>query len=199
MPKYRSNPTPWPNPAYYLLRFFQFLASIGIIGILSYFMYYLIKSRLRVPPEFIIQYVASLLALLNIVTTTVAKCCGALNPKFAVVFDFLILACLAVAFGLLNNAMHGLVRHDCTNGQWGVTGQGGVRICRMYKGVWAFCVTGLVTYLLSIVVDGIVIRRLGNHKYVAANPKSMQQTKTYVAPNYSQDTSYGSGGLPSHG
>ncbi|KAK6346557.1 hypothetical protein TWF696_006681 [Orbilia brochopaga] len=199
MPKYRSNPTPWPNPAYYLLRLLQFISSIGIIGILSYFIYYLIKSRMKVPPVFIIQYVASLLALLNIITTTVAKCCGALNAKFAVAFDFAILAALAVAFGLLTSAMHGLPFSDCTNGSWGVVGQGGVRICRLYKGVWALGIVGLVTYFFSILVDGIVIRRTGNHKYVVANPKSMQQTKTYVAPNYSQDTSYGSGGLPSHG
>ncbi|KAF3905203.1 hypothetical protein ABW21_db0200163 [Orbilia brochopaga] len=199
MPKYRSNPTPWPNPAYYLLRFLQFVTSIGIIGILSYFSYYLVKSRMKVPPVFIIQYVASLLALLNIVTTTVAKCCGALNAKFAVVFDFVILAALSVAFGLLTNAMHGLVFKECTNGAWGVEGQGGVRICRLYKGVWALCVISLIAWVFSLVVDGIVIRRTGNHKYVVANPKSMQQTKTYTAPNYSQDTSYGSGGLPSHG
>lgn len=58
MPKYRSNPTPWPNGGYYFLRFIQFLCSIGTIGTLSYFVYYLVKARFGIPYEFIILYVA---------------------------------------------------------------------------------------------------------------------------------------------
>ena len=58
MAKYRSNPTPWPNGAYYFLRFVQFLCAIGQVGILTYFIYYLVKARLSIPNEFIILYVA---------------------------------------------------------------------------------------------------------------------------------------------
>ncbi|KAF3903291.1 hypothetical protein ABW20_dc0110408 [Dactylellina cionopaga] len=199
MPKYtRSNPTPWPNGAYYILRFGQFICSLGTMGTLSYFIYYLVKARIGVPVEFIILYVAALLSLLNVVTTTVAKCCGALNAKFAIGFDFFILACWAVAFGLLTHAMSRLLGEDCTAGNWGEVGGNGVYVCRLYKATWGLGLSGLILYIFSVVLDGVVIGRVGNHKYTVANPKSMQQTKAYV-PNYSQDTSYGSGGIPSHG
>ncbi|EWC46416.1 hypothetical protein DRE_04359 [Drechslerella stenobrocha 248] len=197
-PKYRSNPTPWPNPAYYFLRFVQFFVSIGIMGILSYFIYYLVKNRISVPPEFIILYVAAVLSLFTVVTTTVAKCCGALNAKFALGFDGIVLICVSVAFALLTRAMHGLVFSSCTDGHWGAEGGNGVFVCRLYKAVWACALTSVLTFIGSGILDIVVIRRVGSHKYTQANPKSMQQTKTY-APNYSQDTSYGSGGLPSHG
>ncbi|KAF3908285.1 hypothetical protein AA313_de0206066 [Arthrobotrys entomopaga] len=198
MAKFRSNPTPWPNGGYYFLRLGEFATSIGTIGTLSYFIYYLVKARFGVPYEFIILYIAALLSLLNIITTTVAKCCGALNAKFALAFDFILLACWTVAFALLHRAMHGLIFSDCTDGHWGAEGGNGVYVCRLYKATWAFALAGIVFYLLSIILDIIVVRRVGSHKYIAANPKSMQQTKTYT-PNYQADTSYGSGGLPSHG
>jgi hypothetical protein len=54
-------------------------------------------------------------------------------------------------------------------------------------------------YFFSFVLDAVVVRRQGSHKYQPANPKSMQQQTKAYAPNYTQDTSYGSGGLPSHG
>ncbi|KAK6507925.1 hypothetical protein TWF481_006346 [Arthrobotrys musiformis] len=199
MPKYRSNPTPWPNGGYYFLRFIQFICAIGTIGTLSYFVYYLVKARFGIPYEFIILYVAALLSLLNIITTGVAKCCGALNAKFALAFDFLILAAWTVAFALLHRAMHGLIFSDCTDGHWGSTEGNGVYVCRLYKATWAFAVASIAFYLGSVILDVVVVRRVGNHKYTQANPKSMQQTKQYAAPNYAQDTSYGSGGLPSHG
>ncbi|KAK6343661.1 hypothetical protein TWF730_011252 [Orbilia blumenaviensis] len=198
MAKFRSNPTPWPNGAYYFLRFIQFVSSLGVIGILSYFLYYLIRARIGTPPEFIILYVAGLVSLLNIITTGVAKCCGALNAKFALAFDVLLLAFWAVAFALLHRAMGGLIWGDCTDGHWGAAGGNGVYVCRLYKAAWVFAVVAIAFYLGSVILDVVVIRRVGNHKYVVANPKSMQQTKQYT-PNYSQDTSYGSGGLPSHG
>ncbi|KAF3933686.1 hypothetical protein ABW19_dt0201102 [Dactylella cylindrospora] len=198
MVKYRSNPTPWPNGGYYFLRFIQFLCSIGTMGTLSYFIYYLVKAKFGIPYEFIILYVASLISLLNIVTTTVAKCCGALNAKFCLAFDFLVMAGWATAFGLLHHAMHGLIFGDCTDGHWGAEAGNGVYVCRLYKATWAFAVAAIAAYLFSVILDIVVVRRVGSHRYTAANPKSMQQTKQYV-PNYGQDTSYGSGGLPSHG
>jgi len=199
MAKYtRANPTVWPNGGYYFLRLVQFLATIGTFGTLSYFIYALVKAKFGIPYEFIILYVAALVSLFNIVSTTVAKCCGALNPKFALGFDILILIAWSVAFGLLHRAMHGLIFSDCTAGRWGAVEGNGVYVCRLYKATWAFAVAAIVAYLASVILDIVVVRRAGNHKYVQANPKSMQQTKQYV-PNYAQDTSYGSGGLPSHG
>jgi len=194
----RSNPDAWPSAGYYLVRFIEFLTSIGIIGTLAYFIYALLKAKFGVPYEFIILIIAAIFSLFNIVTSGVAKCCGALNPKLALPFDVLVLAGYAVAFGLLNRAMDGLVFRSCTTGSWGAINGNGVYVCRLYKAVWAFTITALAMYLFSVLIDVIVIRRVGSHKYARANPKSMEQTKQYPV-NYSQDTSYGSGGLPSHG
>jgi len=199
MPKYRSSPDAWPNAGYFLVRFLEVLCSFGIMGTLSYFVYALVKAKLGIPYEFIILYAAAVFSLFNVVTTGVAKCCGALNAKWAIIIDFLALAAYSVAFGLLQHAMGHLVFENCVAGRWGIEGGNGVYVCRLYKATWAFSVTAIGMYVISCLIDIVVIRRVGSHKYVVANPRSMQQTKTYSAPNYAQDTAYGSGGLPSQG
>jgi len=193
-PRYRNNPTAWPNAGYFFLRFIQLICTIGVMGTLSYFIYVLAKAHMGVPYEFIVEYAVAVLSLLTIVSTNVAKCCGALNPLFALALDFITLAGWSIAFGLLAHAMGKLPFEDCTAGAWGVEGGTGVYVCRLYKATWAFSVTVIAMYAFSCILDGIVIKRVNSHKYAPANPKSMQQTKEYK-PNYTQDTSYGSGGL----
>ena len=52
-----------------------------------------------------------------------------------------------------------------------------------------------ISFFFSFALGVYVLIKSRNQSYAPANPKSMQQTKTYNAstPNYSQDTSYGSG------
>jgi len=199
MPNFRKQPTAWPNAFYYINRFIQFTSSIGVIGINAYFVYNLLKDKMGIPHEFILLVAVSLFSLVNIIVSTVAKCCGALNPKFALSIDFICFAWWGVAFGFLTHAMGPQVWNSCVGGTWGDESGDGPYICRLYKAGWVLALAAVAFFLSSVILDITVIRRNANHKYIPANPKSMQQAKTYNnAPDYTQNTSYGSSGLAAH-
>jgi len=168
---------------------------LGVIATMVYFIVNLIKDHFGIPYEFILLVAVAIVSLINVFGTTVAKCCGALSPGFALALDFISLAGYAVAFGLLTHGMGATVFGSCMAGAWGAEGGDGVWICKLYKAAWAFALGGVVFFLSSVALDVHALRKNANHKYVPANPKSMQQTKTYAQPDYSQNTSYGSGGL----
>jgi len=86
-------------------------------------------------------------SLINIILTTVLKCCGALSPKFALFLDFICFAWWSVSFGFLTHAMGPQVWKGCVGGTWGDESGDGPYICRLYKAGWVMTLSAV--YVLS--------------------------------------------------
>lgn len=71
----------------------------------------------------------------------------------------------------MSYSMYGTILTTCTTEYWG--NATGIKVCRAYKALFSFTVTGLASHLAAVVLDGIVRRRqtrLGKYNAMSSTP-----------------------------
>jgi hypothetical protein len=76
--------------------------------------------------------------------TIVFYFCRALNPTVNLAINAMLSVFWATGFGLLTWAMSGTLVHKCNATNWG--NDAGVMVCRLYKALFTFSLTGLYVH-----------------------------------------------------
>jgi hypothetical protein len=119
-----------------ILRFFQLLWALIVIGVLAYFVYHLRQDNFSVPWEFSILDLAAALTLINLVVNSALFLCWSVSAVAVIVVDLILTVLWGVAFGMLTKAMGQTITQSCSTDNWGDSA--GVQVCNMFKVLFAF-------------------------------------------------------------
>lgn len=98
----------------------------------------------------------SLLTLVVLASTSALHCCHVLSPRLSLLFNVPLLVLWALSVSLLGWNMAGTLGHVCNRSNWGTSD--GIMICRLYKALFSFTVTGFVSALAAAWLDAKVRR-----------------------------------------
>jgi hypothetical protein len=93
----------------------------------------------------------ALLTLLSLTITIALHCFYGLNPTLNTILNSVLALLWAVGFSLLSWWSAGTLSHVCNTDNW--EDDMGVSVCRMYKALFSFSLTGLLSTLLALVLD----------------------------------------------
>ncbi|CAF9902911.1 MAG: hypothetical protein ALECFALPRED_000066 [Alectoria fallacina] len=152
-----KKPSPYPTLAFHLLRLGQLLSSIIVSSVLIFFIHHLRKENYYIPWTFILLLAVSILTVIALVTTSILHLTLTLNPKYNLLSNLSLLILWVLGLSLLSWNLGWTLGHRCTPVTW--HNDSGIMVCRLYKALTAFTVTGLVSTLLALALD------LRVHKY----------------------------------
>ncbi|KAJ5835763.1 hypothetical protein N7447_001789 [Penicillium robsamsonii] len=164
-------PSAYPPLPFHLIRFLIFLSSIVVGVILAVFTYHLHADGFKLPYSFLVLFVSSGLSLLNILLTSVIHCSCGLSTKLSISLNILLTILWALSLGLLGWSIASTITTTCTAAYWG--NSTGIAVCRSYKALFTFTITGLVSYIAAVWLDVIVRRRqtrLGVYDAMGSQP-----------------------------
>jgi hypothetical protein len=190
----KNQPSTWPKWPLVSFRFLQFLAVVVVFAITGYFNYYLLQDGYQIPWEFITLEFVAALTLFNIFSTAFLLCLGRLNFLALMIVDGVLSLCWALVFGILARAMGKTTFETCDVYNWG--NSDGIRVCHMYKMLFAFTVLSWAFHLGSFSFASIMRSRQKKHAYAPApNPANLRSQKSsYPSPN--SGITYGSSAPP---
>ncbi|KAJ5347241.1 hypothetical protein MYU51_004379 [Penicillium brevicompactum] len=164
-------PSAYPPLPFHLIRFFVFLSSIVVGVILAVFIYHLHADGFKLPYSFIVLLVTAALSIANIILTSIIHCSCGLSTKLAIALNIILTILWALSLGLMAWSMAGSITTTCTAATWG--NSAGITVCRSYKAMFTFTVTGLIAQIAAIWLDVIVRRRetrFGNYGAMGSQP-----------------------------
>ena len=165
-------PSPYPRIPFHLIRLTQLLSSIIVASILSYFIHHLSIELYSIPWTFILVCVprtlvnlvlslivstklitVSLLTIVSYMITAVFYHQRTLRPNTSSLINGALTLIWILAFTLMVWNISGTLRHKCDIANW--SHEIGIMVCRLYKALAAFTVTGLYVILsfLSIALQ----------------------------------------------
>jgi len=189
---FKKQPTVWPTGPFILIKLFQGVCCVIVLGVMVFFGYHLKKDSYPIPWQFITLAAVSAVSLLSVFVLGISFCCRALNPIFAMIVETLLSLSWAFGAGFLGKGMGGNLVRSCS--VW--RSKQGMAVCHLYKTIFAFCVLGWFSMICGLVLSSSVRRKASSHKYQPANPNSLQQTTAYAPQSGIGQTSvpYGQGG-----
>ncbi|KAJ5216075.1 uncharacterized protein N7498_002482 [Penicillium cinerascens] len=150
-------PSAYPKLPFHGIRFLIFLSAAVVAIILAVFIYHLHADGYKLPFAFLILLIAALLSILNVVFTSLVNCACGLSTKLSIILNALLLALWLLSLALLSYNMAHTILTSCGTQYWG--NKTGISVCRSYKALFTFTVTGTVASIASIWLDFIVRRR----------------------------------------
>lgn len=85
------------------------------------------------------------------------NCTCGLSTKLSIILNVILILLWALSLGLMSYSMYGTIMTSCTTEYWG--NATGIKVCRTYKALFVFTVTGLASHLAAVALDAIVRRR----------------------------------------
>ncbi|CAG7941525.1 unnamed protein product [Penicillium salamii] len=164
-------PSAYPPLPFHLIRFFIFLSSLVVGVILAVFIYHLHADGFKLPYSFIVLLVSAALSLANLILTSIINCTCSLSTKLAIALNIILTILWALSLALMSWSMAGSITTSCTTAVWGNTA--GITVCRSYKAMFTFTVTGLISHIAAIWLDVVVRRRetrFGNYGAMGSQP-----------------------------
>ncbi|KAJ5125825.1 hypothetical protein N7448_005140 [Penicillium atrosanguineum] len=152
-------PSAYPALPFHGIRFLIFLSSIVTAIILAVFIYHLHADGYKLPFAFLILLIASLLSIINVIFTSLANCACGLSTKLSIMLNTLLLLIWLLALALLSYNMAHTILTSCSATYWG--NKTGISICRSYKALFSFTVTGTASMIAALWLD-IIVRRRAN-------------------------------------
>jgi len=157
-------PSAYPPVPFHLLRLAQLLSSLIVATFLFYFIGHLLEENYKIPWTFILLSAVSTLTPLALVATTILHQCRTLPTRLSLLINagLSTLWCLGLALLLWN--VSGTLARRCTLANW--SSEAGVMVCRMYKALATFAITGTVSTILALLLDIRTqrkVRRLGTY------------------------------------
>ncbi|CAG8106117.1 unnamed protein product [Penicillium salamii] len=164
-------PSAYPPLPFHLIRFFIFLSSLVVGVILAVFIYHLHADGFKLPYSFIVLLVSAALSLANLILTSIINCTCSLSTKLALALNIILTILWALSLALMSWSMAGSITTTCTTTVWG--NAAGITVCRSYKAMFTFTVTGLISHIAAIWLDVVVRRRetrFGNYGAMGSQP-----------------------------
>ncbi|CAG7922048.1 unnamed protein product [Penicillium olsonii] len=173
-------PSAYPALPFHLIRFFIFLSALVVGAILAVFIYHLHADGFKLPYSFIVLLVTAALSLANLILTSIIHCSCSLSTKLSLALNIILTILWALSLGLMGWSMAGSITTSCTTAVWG--NSAGITVCRSYKALFTFTITGLASHIAAIWLDVVVRRRetrFGN--YGAMGSGSLDDTGAFDA------------------
>jgi len=155
--KMKKQPSHYPFIPFHIIRIAQLISSLVVSAIQLYFVYHLKHDHYSIPWTFLVILGVALMTLVSQALTIILYCCRSLNPFFNMIVNAGLSLLWATGFGLLTWAMSGTLTHKCDIENW--KEDTGVMVCRIYKALFTFVLSGLISTLLALVLDLIVRKR----------------------------------------
>ncbi|PSK54830.1 hypothetical protein B9Z65_3919 [Elsinoe australis] len=146
------------------IRFMQLLSSIVVGCILIWFAWWLVHDRYPLPWTFIFLLTSSFLTCIILTATLCFHCLTGLNPRLNLVLNSSMLILWALGFSMLSYFMWGTLVHQCSITTW--RENDGVYVCKCYKALFTFALTGLLSTGAALGLDIHIYRlsaRFGTH------------------------------------
>jgi len=150
-------PSPYPSLLFHLIRLAQLVSSIIVMSILSFFTYYLSHDKYPVPRTFLVLLAVSSLTNVSVLFTAFFYHYRQLRPRLSSMINIFLTLLWMLGFALLTWNLSGTIKHKCNIDNW--THETGIMVCRIYKALEAFTITGLLATAGSLVLDFYTIRK----------------------------------------
>lgn len=115
--------------------------------------------------------VSALLSILNVFFTALINCTCGLSTKLSIILNTLLLLLWLLSLALMSYSMAHTILATCGSQYWANTT--GIAVCRGYKALFAFTVTGTASHVAALWLDVIVRRRqtrLGAYDPMGSTP-----------------------------
>ncbi|KAJ5105652.1 hypothetical protein NUU61_002999 [Penicillium alfredii] len=150
-------PSAYPTTPFHIIRTVALLSSVVVGIILAVFIYHLRKDGYKFPYSFLVLLITALLSIFNAVLTTVIHCSCSLSTRLSITLNTILVLLWAISLGLLSWSMANTILTTCTPQYWG--NATGMNVCRTYKALFSFTVSGLAAYIAHLWLDAVVRRR----------------------------------------
>lgn len=136
---------------FHAIRSVQLVSSIVVGSIVCFFLWWLVHDHFSAPWTFVLLTLTSFLTVICLTATIIFHCLTGLSPKVNLVLNSVMLFCWALGFSMLFRWSYGTLSHACTVLLW--HGDDGIMVCRCYKALFAFTVTGLLSTAGALALD----------------------------------------------
>jgi hypothetical protein len=175
----KNEPTAYPKGVFYTVRTFQSIASVVVAGEMFYFIYWLKHGGYKIPWMFFFLQGAALATLITLVVTGILRWRHRLSALLNGAINFVASALWIAGFGLLADAMSETIFDACVPALWG--NQTGLKICRLYKLLFAASLLGMLATTAAFILDVVVyIRVQPGAQYSKANPLLEKDETAYT-------------------
>ncbi|KAI4097884.1 MAG: hypothetical protein LQ348_000995 [Seirophora lacunosa] len=189
--KVTRNPSPYRPLSFHLLRLGQSVSAIIVSSVLSFFVYYLLHERYKLPWTFIFLLTAALSTIASLLVTTVLYFFRTLPPRYNLINNAALSVLWVLGLSFLTWNLGWTLGHRCLIANWKT--EAGITVCRLYKSCTAFTVTGLLTTLLALLLDVTTYRtstQLG--KYNRMQGLDVKRSAPIISAPILQDEPLGS-------
>lgn len=158
-----KQPSFYPPLAFHILRLGQLLSSLIVTIVLSFFVHHLKVERYSIPWTFLLVrnlprpyhlshhvnipqlLTVSILTLIALVSTSILYHFRTLSPKLNLYSNTFLSVLWVLGLSFLTWNLSYTLGHHCSRETWKNTA--GIMVCRLYKALTAFTVTGLYVFL----------------------------------------------------
>lgn len=170
----------YPKAPFFVCRFLQLSCSGFALGVLSYFQYYLWADGFSNPWEFSLLDFAASMTTINVFITSLLICCCRVSSLLIIIVDGLLAVLWGIGFATLTKAMGKTTIQSCTIDNWG--NSEGIRVCHLFKALFAFSFLSLVIFIGSFVAAMIIRKRENRYQYQPTlNPANKLQANKLQA------------------
>ncbi|KAF7196541.1 hypothetical protein HII31_02269 [Pseudocercospora fuligena] len=160
----KTAPSSYPRVVFHGIRTAQLLSSLIVGAIMSYFIWHLTHDHWATPWTFIWLTSASLFSIAALTFTILLHCFSGLNPRLNLAINGFLLILWTLSWCLLTWYMSGTLSNMCDIDHWNE--DIGIMVCRIYKTLFTFTLTGFISTIAAFILDILVWRkntRLGRH------------------------------------
>ncbi|KAG7006319.1 ABC multidrug transporter C [Physcia stellaris] len=149
--KISKQPSNYPPLVFHLLRTCQLLSTLIVASVLIFFCHHLHVENIYIPWTFIVLLTVSLLTIVAFLVTSVFYTLRTLSPKLNLYSNTALTALWCLGLALLTWNLSWTLGHRCTTDSW--KNDAGIMVCRLFKALTAFAVTGTLTTALLTLLD----------------------------------------------
>ncbi|MCJ1245308.1 hypothetical protein MMC30_002512 [Trapelia coarctata] len=148
-----KQPSPYASVVWLFhgLRVAQVLSSVVVTCFLGFFIRHLEAENYYVPWTFILLISVSAFTLASFIVTSFLHRQRTLKPIYNVYCNSFLGLIWCVGFSLLSWNLSITLMHRCSIENWST--EAGVMVCRIYKALEAFAASGMLSTLLSLILD----------------------------------------------
>lgn len=163
--KFSRAPSPYPAVLFHAIRLAQLLSSTVVMSFLAFFVHYLMEDHYYIPWTFLVLLAVSSFTVLSVVTTAFFYHYRTLQPRLSSVINSGLTLLWMLGFALLTWNLSGTLSHQCDIANW--NHETGVMVCRIYKAIETFTITGLsvLSLFLQFFTDSVSSQTL--HRLLA--------------------------------
>ncbi|MCJ1449635.1 MAG: hypothetical protein MMC23_010157 [Stictis urceolatum] len=155
--KISRNPSPYPRTLFHLIRLAQFVSSLTVMSILAFFVHYLIQDKYYIPWTFLVLLAVSSFTNISVFVTAFFYHYRTLRPRLSSLINTFLTALWAMGFTMLTWYISPLLADKCDLRNW--DHETGIMVCRLYKALETFSITGLLCTAASLALDLHTIRK----------------------------------------